>query len=110
MNGYPESVMERWDKWNKENPNIYRAFRTKAWHIRAVGHDRYSARRIVESMRWDSDLMGTKNPFLINSDFVPIMARKFVKENPGTENFFEFREVRSRGIKSSEQRKREALV
>lgn len=110
MTGYPESVLDRWNKWHAANPHIYVMFKSKAYHMRAMGHAKYSARRIVESMRWDSDMMGTANPFLINSDFVPIMARKFVKENPGTEGFFEFREVRSRGIKSKEEKKREAMA
>jgi hypothetical protein len=112
MNDYPDSVMERWEKWNKENPDIYRTFEEKVWQIWGAGHIRYSARRIVEAMRWDLDLSRYRRSksFLINSDYVPIMARKFAGENPAFKDFFEFREVRSRGIKSSEQRKREALV
>jgi hypothetical protein len=108
MNDYPESVMERWEKWNKANPDIYEAFEKKAMQIWLAGHHRYSARRIVESMRWDMDILGTGESFLINSDFVPIMARKLVDKFPSFNRFFEFREVRSRGIKSGEQRKREA--
>jgi hypothetical protein len=108
MDGYPGSVMARWNKWNKANPEVYKCFEVKAWNLHTRGHKKYSARRIVESMRWDMDIMGAGDPFLINSDFVPIMARKFVEKAPWMKGFFEFREVRSRGIKSSEQKKREA--
>ena len=110
MSDYPESVMDRWNKWNEAHPHIYQTFERKAWQIWGAGHMRYSARRIVESMRWDMDMRGGGDPFLINSDFVPIMARKFAQENPAFDRFFEFREVRSRGIKSIEERKREAMV
>ena len=109
MTGYPESVMERWEKWNKENPNVYNEFFRRTALLYAIGHKRYSARRIVESMRWDADLKTAGESFLINSDFVPIMARKAAKY-PLFKDFFEFREVRSRGIKSSEQRKRESVA
>jgi len=110
MNDYPESVMERWESWNDCNPHIYRTFEKKAFDLISVGHTKYSARRIVESMRWDMDMIGAGESFLINSDFVPIMARRLVERFPVFKDFFEFREVRSRGIKSSEQKKREAMV
>jgi hypothetical protein len=109
MNDYPESVIERWEKWDKENPEIYHEFFIRVVKLYNAGHRRYSARRIVESMRWDADIQGRGDAFLINSDFVPIMARK-AAEYTEFKDFFELREVRSRGIKSSEQRKREALV
>jgi hypothetical protein len=109
MNGYPDSVMERYESWKAENQDVYGEFIYMARRLKAQGRKRCSARHLIEVIRWRKG-DGKTEEFKINSDYVPIMARELVENFPEFDGFFETRKVRSRGIKSGEQRKREALV
>lgn len=104
---YPSNVVAKFKAWHNENPHIYTEFTTLADMMRATGRRRYSARTIVEKMRWDYDLVTKGNVFKVNDDFVPIYARVLIYEQPRFDGFFELRRVRSRGIISDEEARRE---
>jgi hypothetical protein len=91
-------------------PHIYEKFRELALVKLNAGFKKYSARTIVERMRWDYELPTTGDPFKINDDFVPIYARLLIYHEPRFTDFFELRQVRSQGQKSKEQLMREAVV
>jgi hypothetical protein len=103
---YPATVLARFKEWHSANPQIYRQFKTLALKMKATGRKRYSARTIIEKMRWDYDIETTGDVFEINGDFVPIYVRLLIHHHPEFSNFFELRLVRSRGILSDEERKR----
>jgi hypothetical protein len=110
FNGYPPIVMERFKEWHNSNPHIYRRFKQLAFQMLNTGRKRYSARTIIEVMRWHYDLSTTGDVFEINGDFVPIYARLLIDEHPEFFEFFELRTIRSRGVFSEEQRRRESGV
>lgn len=68
----------KFPQWLEANFGIWRAFAGKAFTIRRR-RERYSARTIVETMRWESDLRedAKTSPFKIQNDAVPGMARLF---------------------------------
>jgi hypothetical protein len=107
FDGYPPIVLERFKEWHRQNPHIYAEFRRLAYSMLKTGRQRYSARTIVEVMRWHYDLKTTGDVFEINGDFVPIYARLLIHNHPEFSAFFELRTVRSRGAFSEEQRRRE---
>lgn len=107
---YPPVVLRRFKEWHFKNPHIYQHFKRLARQMLATGRDRYSARTIVEVMRWHYDLKTRGDVFEINGDFVPIYARLLIYNHPEFSDFFELRTVRSKGIFSKEQRDRGSTV
>ena len=104
---YPPNVVNRFMDWHRLNPQIYQHFKKLTFEMAATGRKRYSARTIVEVMRWHYDLNTRGDVFEINGDFVPMYARLLIYEHPEYSDFFELRVVRSRGAFSEEQRRRE---
>lgn len=74
--GYPAGF---W-KWLKENEHIYLAFKIEAIRMALTGRKRYSARTIVEVLRWQTDLRDSDTTFKINDHYTPGMARLFLAE------------------------------
>lgn len=105
---YPPVVLRRFKDWHIKNPHIYQHFKRLAFKMLKTGRTRYSARTIIEVMRWHYDITTTGDVFEINGDFVPIYARLLIHNHPEFTDFFELRTVRSRGIFSLEQYKRES--
>jgi hypothetical protein len=106
--GYPAEVLHRFNEWHQANPHIYRHFKQLATQMRAAGRERYSARTIMEVMRWHYDLKTVGDVFEINDNFTPIYVRLLIHYHPEFSGFFELRVVRSRGVFSDEQRARES--
>ena len=105
---YPSVVLERFRQWHSENPQIYQQFKKLAYEMLSTGRKRYSARTIIEVMRWHYDLNTRGDTFEINDNFTPIYVRLLIYHHPEFNDFFELRTVRSRGMFSQEQRRREA--
>lgn len=107
FDGYPPLVLARFKAWHQENPQVYREFKRLASQMKATGRERYSARTIMEVLRWHYDLKTAGGVFELNDNFTPIYVRLLIHNHPEFEGFFELREVRSRGVFSQEQRDRE---
>lgn len=75
----------------KENPAVWDAF--KQYTIQAVrsGRTRLSARLVIERIRWDSMIGEKDREFKINNNIAPKLARKFMSEYSGFDNFFQTR-------------------
>lgn len=106
--GYPASVRERFTRFHEQNPEVYDLFKQAALKMRETGRQRYSARTIVEVIRWDHDLRTSGGAFSVNDNFTPIYVRLLIHEHPEFRDFFELRTVRSKGTASQEQRLRES--
>jgi hypothetical protein len=107
---YPSKVVDRFTRWHSQNPNIFERFKELARKIRSTGKKKYGARCIVEKIRYDLDERTVgEDVFEINSDYVPMLARLLIDEDPTFETFFSLRVVRSRGIQSQEQIDREEI-
>lgn len=75
--------------WLVSNFHIWQAFSSKADLLRQIGRTHYSARTIVESMRYDTDLADTDTDYKINGNWVPDMARLY--NRLGACDFFSLR-------------------
>jgi hypothetical protein len=104
FDGYPEHVIKRFLEWHQANPHIYEEFKKLTFKMAGTGRVRYSARTIIEVMRWHYDLQTTGDVFVVNDNFTPIYVRLLIYDYPNYRSFFELRTVRSRGIFSDEQR------
>ena len=66
--------------WLRQNEHIYSAFKCLAFQMALSGRTRYSARTIVENIRWKTDLRDSDKTFKINNIYTPGMARLFMSE------------------------------
>jgi hypothetical protein len=84
---------DRFWMWFKDNQRVYEEFERQALAMAMRGRKRYSARTIVEVLRWSSDISDSETTFRLNDKYTPGMARLFMEEHgkrfPG---FFELRE------------------
>ena len=72
-------------QWLSENNHIFLAFKEKANEMRMV-RNHYSARTIIEQLRWNSDLSDSGSLFKINNDAIPGMAKLYNSQT--NTNFF----------------------
>ena len=78
--------------WLRQNEHIYSAFKHLAFQMALTGRTRYSARTIVESIRWKTDLSDSGKTFKINDHYTPGMARLFMATHGAAyPKFFELR-------------------
>ena len=68
-------------EWLISNYHIWQAFERKADLMREAGRAHYSARTIVESMRFDTHLTDTGSEYKINGNTVPDLARLYNRVN-----------------------------
>ena len=79
--------------WLRQNGKVYRVFEQMAMDMARSGRQRYSARTLVEVLRWNSDVRDSGVTFKINGTHVPGMARLFMeKHGEKYPKFFELRE------------------
>lgn len=81
--------------WHVENRHIVNEFIRRAREMKQSGRERYSARCIIERIRWDTDLADSTVEFKISGNAVPWISRLVMYECPDLEGFFATREVRS---------------
>ena len=109
LGDYPLSDRLRFFRFHRNNPHVFRKFKELAFAMKATGRTDYSARTIIEKMRWDYDINTTGDVFKINDDFVPMYVRLLIHRYRQFDGFFELRVVRSRGRRSDEERDRLGL-
>ena len=94
-----------WD-FHKANPQVYKKFEQFAFDVIKTGRKRYSAKAIVERMRWHSDIeSNSSSDFKFQNNHTAYYARLFMYVNPMHEGFFKLREV-----KENEQTEDNTLV
>ena len=81
-------------KWLDNNADIYRAFVAKSLELRfQANRNHYSARAIVEVIRWETALRQKGEPtFKINNNYVSGLARLTISAYPQLEGFFQIRD------------------
>ncbi len=86
--GYPDGFFY----WLPKNSKVYREFERRALQMARTKRKRYSARTIVETMRWTSDIADSETTFKINDHYTPGMARLFMATHGAVyPKFFELR-------------------
>ena len=75
---YPEGFF--W--WLRENFHIWKEFEERAYTMAAVAkRPRYSARTIIEVMRWNSDIREKKPLFKLSNNMTPGLARLWMAKH-----------------------------
>ena len=55
------------------------------------GRNKYSARAIMERLRWELNIQTESEDYKINNDTIPHYARMFLRDFPQHQGFFETR-------------------
>ena len=90
---------EKFNEFNERYPEVYAHFERFAFDKIGQGYQHYSARTILERVRWETDsgadLFTTGEPFKINNNYTPEYARLFAKRHPQYVDFFRMRMQKS---------------
>ena len=79
--------------WLKSNQHIYRKFKQVAFMEKRLGRKHYSARKIIQDMRWDTNIrQAGDQTFKINNIFTPGLARLAMRDEPELKGFFRCRD------------------
>lgn len=89
-------TVEEIEKYDIENPQIWEMFVRFTFEAIQAGKKMFSAEAIINRLRWESVVTGNDD-YKINNDLKPYFARKFVREYPQYDGFFEFRKSKIDG-------------
>lgn len=87
--------------YHKANPDIFKMFFEFASEILRTGRKQYSAKTIMERIRWEKDLKNSKEDFKINNNYTAYYARGLMQRYPEFIGFFEIRQTK--GLKDSQE-------
>ncbi len=94
MNYTTRTTRYEFDRFDKQNPKVYRKFKKYARKMYKNGRRRYSAWSIINAIRWEADFTTRGNKFKINNNFIAHFARKLVKEDKAFKGFFALRQLK----------------
>lgn len=84
------------DRFNKQNPEVFRKFKKYAKQMYKNGRRRYSAWAIINAIRWEEDFTTRGSKFKINNNFIAFYARKLVKQDKAFKSFFLLKSMKQR--------------
>jgi len=82
------------EKYDRENPEIWVNFVKYAAEAKAKGFKHYSANGIFEIMRWHTKISGNDS-FKISNNYRPDYARKMMRLYPEYQGFFRIKELKA---------------
>ena len=82
----------RYATFLSKNMELFAEFAEFAYQAKNTGFEKYSAKAIMERVRWERDLHSEGEQFKVNNSYTSLMARTLVSLRPEDfENFFELR-------------------
>ena len=86
------TITERFERFDRLNPNVYRLVVMLARQSIAAGATRISMKQIFENLRASYRIARVSNePWKINNDFSALYSRKLVEQYPDLRPYFELR-------------------
>jgi hypothetical protein len=86
--------MINFEKYDKENPEIWDLFVKYAFEAKNKGFEHYSANGIFEVIRWHTKAHGNDG-FKVNNTYRPDYSRKIMNLYPEFDGFFRIRETKA---------------
>ena len=81
-------IEQRFMQYHEDNPQVYTIFKHMALKAINNGHTIYSAKTIMEVVRWHHDIQTRGEPFKVNNNYTAYYARKFMDDFPSYKGFF----------------------
>lgn len=89
------SIREGFERFNSENPHIFKAFEEQAMRAINKGRTKLSAKLIINWIRWHEFLESNDLNFKLNDAYQSYYARHFVEKYPEFKDVFDFRKLRN---------------
>lgn len=89
-----DTLKEKWWKWHKQNPHVYKLFERFTLQAIHKGHKRLSPWLIVNRIRWETTIETTGGDFKISNDYIAFYSRLFMHYNPQYVGFFKTKEMK----------------
>lgn len=93
LNGH--CIRDGFNKFNQENPHIFKAFEEQALRAISKGRTKISAKLIINWIRWHEFLESSDLNFKINDAYQSYYARHFIEKYPEYSDVFELRKLRN---------------
>ena len=91
---YDKRSLELFKKYNNDHPDIYDRFRKYADKMRQTGRKKYSAKCIMERIRWDHDIKHTDSDFKISNSMTSFYVRLLIWDQNDYLGFFQVKKVK----------------
>jgi len=89
-------IAEDFERFHRENPDVYRNLVNLARTVKAAGYVRYSMDALFHRLRWHYNVEHkSKEPFKMNDHFTSRYARLIASREPDLAKFFECRKLRN---------------
>ena len=99
-----KTIEERFEEFHTENPVVYQLFKGYVIMLHRAGKRRYSAKAIMERIRWEQAISTTRTgawhvvagkEVKINDHYTRSYVRMFVRDFPAFIDGFETREIKT---------------
>lgn len=84
-------VIERLQRYHAENPGLYETFKAYTFEAIESGYRNFSARMIVEKIRWETGVVARNSDFKIDNGITAFYARLFMEQFPQYRDYFRTR-------------------
>lgn len=86
----------KFEDFHRDNPLVYDLFKRFALRAIRSGYEHFSAKTIIERIRWETNIETSDPDFKINNNYTSRYSRLFQKDFPRYSGFFRDRELVSR--------------
>ena len=82
------TLMNRFNNFNRDNPEVYELFKRFTFQAINKGHTKLSAWMIANRIRWETQIETVNDDYKISNDYIALYSRKFMKDHPKHDGFF----------------------
>lgn len=91
-------TLDEFEIYHAENPHVYQMFEAFTLQVIGTGRKYFSARAIIERMRWQSLIEDNSEAFKISDHPMPYYARLFERNHPAHVGFFKKKRCPADGL------------
>lgn len=97
---FGSSIRTRFEEFDRDHPEVYRALVRLAREWIAAGHGRLGIATLFERLRWEWHVAGLTDRagFKLNNSYRALYARKLMAENTDLDGLFEIRTLTSSNL------------
>jgi hypothetical protein len=88
------TLMNRFNNFNRDNPEVYELFKRFTFQAINKGHTRLSAWMIANRIRWETQIETVNDDYKISNDYIALYSRKFMKDYPQHDGFFRIKPMK----------------
>lgn len=91
-------TIEEFELYHAQNPHVYQLFERFTFDAIRSGRKYFSARAIIERIRWQTQIEDNNDQFKISDHPMPFYARLFERNHPEHKGFFRKKHCQADGL------------